>query len=177
MAGEIAVALIGGIVVGVNGLLKAEILKGTKTDLTEDVKKKVSEEGIYHITSKANAEKIMQSLFLAPTVGNNGDNGNHFLRSRDTGEYADYVYMFAGKPTLSKLISNLGNREGDGTIYAIKHTPDQFEINNYEQRLEDDALLYEGVLDLTNSHPEMVRMKIEKRKINRDFNGLSTRNS
>lgn len=75
--------------------------------------------------------------------------------------------MFAGKPDLINFAGNLAQKfceKNDGTIYAIRHKPDKFEIENYTQRLSDGAITYEGRLDLENSNPEIVRMKLDLQK-------------
>ena len=41
------------------GVIKTEYLKSKQLDLSEETKKKIFEEGIYHITTKESAEKIV----------------------------------------------------------------------------------------------------------------------
>lgn len=147
----------------ITGAVKTEILKSKQLELTDDVKKKINEEGIYHITSKESAEKIMNSGYILPSKG---VTNNHFTKSRYGSGFADLVYMFAGKPSEELFKTNLSHKlSKDGTIYAIKHTPNKFDINNYTERLEDSAITHEGRLDITNSNPELVRMKLEKGKL------------
>lgn len=134
--------------------------KSLQLDIDEKTKEIIQKEGIYHFTTKENAEKIMESGFLKPSEGKLN---NHFSKSRNGGEYANFVYMFAGKPNLISFAGNLAHRFGeqtDGTFYAIRHKPDNFEMANYTKRLSDGAITYEGRLDLENSHPEIVRMKM-----------------
>lgn len=133
----------------------AEKLKSMQLDINDKTKRKIEEEGIYHFTSKENAEKIIASGNILPTKG---ILNNHFSKSRDGSKFADYVYMFAGLPSDYDLTKNLPVfRNGDGTIYAVKHSPDKSDLENYTQRFEDGAITYEGVLNLQNSHPEIVR--------------------
>lgn len=142
------------------GLVRTELLKSKQLDLSEQVKSKITEEGLYHITTKEAAEQIVKSGYILPTKG---VMDNHFSKSRYGDGFANFAYMFAGKPSAELFKSNLSHRAcKDGTIYAVKHTPNQYEINNYTERLEDGAITYEGRLDITNSNPELVRMKFEK---------------
>lgn len=144
----------------ITGVVRTEILKSKHLDLSEEAKSKIAEEGIYHITSKEAAEQIVKSGYILPTKG---VKDNHFSKSRYGDNFADFVYMFAGKPSKELFKSNLSHRAcKDGTIYAVKHTPNQYDINNYTERLEDSAITYEGRLDIANSNPELVRMKFEK---------------
>lgn len=145
------------------GAVKTEYLKSKQLDLTEKVKEKILQEGLYHITSKENAEKIIESGYMLPSKG---VLNNHASKSRYGDNFADFVYMFAGKPTKELFSANLSHIAfKDGTFYAIKHTPNKFDINNYTERLEDGAIMYEGRLDIANSNPELVRMKFEKGNI------------
>ena len=140
--------------------LKTEYLKSQQMELSEEVKSKIQEEGLYHITSKESAMKIMESGFLLPTKG---VVGNHFSNSRYGDGFADFVYMFAGKPNIEMYSNNLSHQiSKDGTIYAVRYRPNEYDINNYTERLEDGAITHEGILDIANSKPEIVRMTIEK---------------
>ena len=137
------------------GYAKTVYLKSKQLELEDEVKDKILSEGLYHITSKENAENIVKSGYFIPTKG---VLKNHFSKSRYGDNFANLVYMFAGKPTKEIFQNNMGlSTFKDGTIYAVKHTPDVYELNNYTQRLEDSSVTYEGRLDITNSKPELVR--------------------
>ncbi len=143
--------------------LKTEYLKSQQMELSEEVKSKIQEEGLYHVTSKESAMKIMESGFLLPTKGLVD---NHFSKSRYGDGFADFVYMFAGKPTVEMYSNNLSHQVcKDGTIYAVRYRPNEYDINNYTERLEDGAITHEGILDIADSKPEIVRMTIEKGKL------------
>lgn len=145
------------------GSVRTEYLKSQQMELSDEVRKKIEEEGIYHITTKECAEKIVESGYLLPSKG---VLDNHFSKSRYGNGFADFAYMFAGKPTAELFKVNLSHRAmPDGTIYAVKHKPNKFDIENYTERLEDGAITHEGILDLSNSQPELVRMKMEKGKL------------
>ncbi|MBQ9659118.1 MAG: hypothetical protein IJV31_10220 [Clostridia bacterium] len=143
--------------------IRTEYLRSKQLDLEENIKKKIIEEGIYHFTSKENATKIMESEYIAPT---NGVGDNHFAKSRYGDNFAQFVYMFAGKPNANELSQNVAYKgTKDGTFYAIKYTPDKFELENFTQRLIDGAITYEGRLDIPKDQMKMVRFKIEKGKV------------
>ena len=144
-------------------VVKNEYVKSQQLELSEEVKTKIQEEGLYHVTSKDAAMKIMESGYLLPTKG---VMDNHFSKSRYGDDFADFVYMFAGKPTVEMYKNNLSHRVcEDGTIYALRYRPNQYDINNYTERMGDGAITHEGILDITNSSPEIVRMTIQKGKL------------
>ena len=62
----IEVALLG--VGGVKLLYNLEKIKSIQTNLDESTKRKILEEGIYHITTKENAENIVKSGFIMPSL-------------------------------------------------------------------------------------------------------------
>ena len=143
--------------------IRTEYLKSQQMELSEEVKTKIQEEGLFHVTSKESAMKIMESGFLLPTKGLAD---NHFSKSRYGDGFADFVYMFAGKPTVEMYSNNLSHQAcKDGTIYAVRYRPNEYDINNYTERLEDGAITHEGILDITDSKPEIVRMTIDKGKL------------
>lgn len=143
--------------------IRTEYLKSQQMELSEEVKTKIQEEGLFHVTSKESAMKIMESGFLLPTKGLAD---NHFSKSRYGDGFADFVYMFAGKPTVEMYSNNLSHQVcKDGTIYAVRYRPNEYDINNYTERLEDGAITHEGILDITDSKPEIVRMTIDKGKL------------
>ena len=145
------------------GAIRTEILKSKQLDLTDEVKDKIQREGLYHVTTKESAEKIMESGFLIPSKG---IMNNHFSRSRYGDHFTNLVYMFAGKPSPEMFKTNLSHRvSADGTIYAVKYEPDKFDMANFTERLEDGSITHEGRLDIVNSNPKLVRMKYEKGKL------------
>lgn len=147
----------------ITGAVRTEILKSKQLELTDEIKEKIANEGIYHITSKETAEQIVKTGYFLPSKG---IANNHFTKSRYGDGFANLVYMFAGKPSKELFNFNIGDKlSPDGTIYAVKHKPNKFELSNYKERLEDGALTYEGRLDISNSEPELVRMKWEKEKL------------
>lgn len=140
--------------------IRTEYLKSKQMELSEEVKNKIQQEGLYHITSKESAMKIMESGFLLPTKG---VIDNHFSKSRYGDGFADFVYMFAGKPSVEMYKNNLSHQVcKDGTFYAVRYRPNEYDINNYTERLEDGAITHEGILDIANSNPEIVRMTVVK---------------
>ncbi len=156
--------LLTGFAVGLlSSSVRTEYLKSQQMELSDGVRKKIEEEGLYHITTKESAEKIVESGYLLPSKG---VMDNHFSKSRYGDGFADFAYMFAGKPSPEMYKVNLSHRVcRDGTIYAVRHRPDKFDIENYTERLEDGAITHEGILDIANSEPELVRMKFEKGKL------------
>ena len=150
-----------GMMVGLlSAAIRTEYLKSQQMELSDEVRNVIEQEGLYHITTKEAAEKIMESGYLLPSKGLAD---NHFSKSRYGDGFSEFAYMFAGKPTAEMYKVNLSHRTcPDGTIYAVRYKPDKFDIENYTERLEDGAITHEGILDIANSKPELVRMKFEK---------------
>ena len=147
----------------VGTVVKSEYTKSKQLELSDEVKSKIQEEGVYHVTTKEAAMKIMESGYLLPTVGLTD---NHFAKSRYGDEFADFVYMFAGKPTVEMYKNNLSHQmTKDGSLYAIRYKPNEYDINNYTERYSDSAITHEGLLDISNSKPEIVRMTVQKGKL------------
>lgn len=148
-------------VIGV--ISKTERLKAKQLELSEAVRATIEKDGLFHITTKENAEKIIESGYLLPTKN---AIHNHFSMSRYGDGFADFVYMFAGSPSAEMFSRNLPNNVFEnGSIYAVRYKPDKFDINNFTERLEDGAITHEGLLDIANSNPELVRMRLEKGKL------------
>lgn len=142
---------------------RQEILKGMHVDLDEKTKEKILSEGIYHFTKKSYAESIVKTGFYLPSKGLVN---NHFSKGKD-GKFAKFVYMFGGKPDPYMFGKNLNNSmaDKDGTFYAVRHYPDKYDLDNYMQRIEDGAIMYEGRLDVKHNKPEIARFKMEKGQI------------
>lgn len=144
-------------------LYENEKKKSKQLEMAEETKAKIQEEGLYHVTTKEAAQAIMESGFLLPTKG---IVDNHFSKTRYGDEFADFVYMFAGKPTVEMYKNNLSHQvTKDGSIYAIRYRPNEYDINNYTERYSDGAITHEGILDISNSKPEIVRMTVQKGKL------------
>lgn len=144
-------------------LYKNEKRKSELVEMTDDVKAKIEEEGLYHVTTKEAAQAIMKSGYLLPT---RGVIDNHFAKSRYGDGFADFVYMFAGKPSVEMYKNNLAHQiTKDGSIYAIRYRPNEYDINNYTERMCDGAITHEGLLDISTSKPEVVRMTVQKGKL------------
>lgn len=145
------------------GGLTNEYLSSKQLDLSEEARQRILEEGIYHFTTKENAEKIIQSGYL---MTSKGLVANHFSKSRYGDKFADFVYMFGGKPKVADLMNNVDKALAeDGTFYAVRFRPNKFDINNFNERLSDGAVTHEGRLDIANSEPEIVRLQIRDNKV------------
>lgn len=142
---------------------RQEVLKAMHVELDNETKNKIMTEGIYHFTTKACAESIVKTGFYIPSKGLLN---NHFAKGK-SGRFASFVYMFGGKPNPYLFGKNLNDSmaEKDGTFYAVRHYPDKYDLNNYMQRIEDGAIMYEGRLDVKHNKPEIARFKMEKGKI------------
>ena len=86
-----------GMMVGLlSAAIRTEYLKSQQMELSDEVRNVIEQEGLYHITTKEAAEKIMESGYLLPSKGLAD---NHFSKSRYGDGFAEFAYMFAGKPT------------------------------------------------------------------------------
>lgn len=107
---------------------------------------KIVNNGLYHITSKENAFKIMASETLNPS-GHINSLG------------VKKVFFFAGIPSLNELSSNAAFELNNETLYAIKVTPSHEEMINFKTRIyNDQAITYEGQYKLNKNSSKIVEL-------------------
>lgn len=111
-----------------------------------DTFNKVVNEGLYHITSKDNANSIIESGQLKPSGHVNS------LGTKKT-------FFFAGIPTLEELTTNAAFELNNETLYAIKVNPSYLEMASFKTRIYNDkAIAYEGDYRLTKENSEQVEL-------------------
>lgn len=148
-----------------NDFLKVEYMKSKTRGLTDSEKQEFSEDEsrrFLHFTSKENAEKIMQSGFLLPSKG---VIKNHFTRKIESdgkSKNMESVYMFDSKAlNVQDYIRNLPNKmspsNGCYEYYAISTKPNVHEIENFQKRAQDGAILYDGRMDIDGTDTKLTK--------------------
>lgn len=148
-----------------NDALRVEYLKSKIRGLTDREKREFSEDEsrrFLHFTSKKNAEKIMQSGFLVPTKG---VIKNHFTRKIESdgkSKNMEAVYMFDSKElSVEDYIRNLpftrSPYNGCFEYYAISTRPNVHEIENFQKRAQDGAILYDGRMDIDGTDTKLTK--------------------
>lgn len=148
-----------------NDAFRVEYLKSKTRGLTDSEKREFSEDEsrrFLHFTSKENAGKIMQSGFLLPTKG---VIKNHFTRKIDSdgkSKNMESVYMFDSKEfSVEDYIRNLPFKRspynGCFEYYAISTKPNKHEIENFQKRAHDGAILYDGRMDIDGTDTKLTK--------------------
>lgn len=137
-----------------------EFTKTQHFSLEKDTKEKILNEGLYHFTSQENANRIAKEGYFLPSKG---IFNNHFGKEK--------VYMFGGLPDVDDFSKNLpydmnpflsGNLE----FFAVKVQPNALELSKFKERLQDNAIVYEGRYELPSN-----RTKVENIVLDLDEKG------
>jgi len=128
--------------------------KFAKFNLTEEDKKYLKENHLYHCTkSKDVATTIIKSGYLKPATGIN-KNINSYGHA--------CVCLFGGIPTPESFMKNLNEniyREPDKITYAIELMVNEKELSNYKSRkINDEAIIYEGYCVLPKDRAKVVEI-------------------
>lgn len=148
-----------------NDLIKVEYMKSKTRGLTDSEKREFSEDEnrcFLHFTSKENAEKIMQSGFLIPTKGVLNNHFTKKIKSDGKSKNMESVYMFDSKEfSVEDYILNLpitrSPYNGCFEYYAIKTRPNAHEIENFQKRAQDGAILYDGRMDIDGTDTKLTK--------------------
>lgn len=111
-----------------------------------DTYNKIINNGLYHVTSKENALKIINDGVLNPSGYINS------LGNKKT-------FFFAGIPTLNDLSTNCAYELNNETLYAIKIKPNHNEMSEFKTRVyNDQSIVYEGDYKLDKTNSEIVEL-------------------
>ena len=132
-----------------------EFTKTQHYNLEENTKEKILSDGLYHFTSKEVANKIVQDKFFRPTKG---------ILNNHLGK--DKVYMFAGMPDMASFFKNLPAKlspfvTGNLEFSAVKLNPNEQELANFKERLQDSAVVYEGRYDIGENRARAVELVVD----------------
>lgn len=136
------------------------LAKHYRTNLDDNVKDKIIEEGMYHFTDKESALKIKESEVLYPAT----KTLSKYINSYGT----PVACMFAGLPDIENYAKNVSKASGKTNPYAnpcmvataVKISPENKEqLKNYKIRnIADNAVLYEGYCVLPHERVSVEKM-------------------
>lgn len=158
-------AVLGGSVKIANDAFRIEAMKSKTRGLTDDEKQEfIQDKGrrFLHFTSKKSAEQIMQAGCILPTKG---VIKNHFTRKLGgdgKSKNMESVYMFDSKAlNVEDYIRNLPKSRspynGCFEYYAISTRPNEYEIENFQKRAYDGAILYDGRMDIDGTDTKLTK--------------------
>ena len=119
----------------------------TKLDKSQEIKKEALNQGLYHITSEENCDKILKSGHIKPS------NIISSLGRKKT-------FFFAGAPNFDVLSQNVDISQYEFSAIKIKPTEEQ--IEQYKVRkYRDNAVIYEGQCNLDDKQVEKVNLVLD----------------
>lgn len=158
-------AIFGGSAKVLNDALRVENMKSKTRGLTDEEKQEFIEDKdrrFLHFTSKENADQILQAGCILPTKG---VIKNHFTRKIDSdgkSKNMESVYMFDSKAlNVEDYIRNLPKDRspfnGCFEYYAVSTRPNEHEIENFQKRAYDGAILYDGRMDIDKTDTKLTK--------------------
>ena len=119
----------------------------TKIDKSQEIKKEALNQGLYHITSDENCDKILKSGHIKPS------NIISSLGRRKT-------FFFTGTPNFDVLSQNVDINQYEFSAIKIKPTEEQLE--QYKVRkYRDNAVIYDGQCNLDDKQVEKVKLVLD----------------
>ena len=133
--------------VAVNSAILATRAINTKID--EEMKDKILDDGLYHVTTAENAEKIMESGHIRPSG---------IILSGGTKK----CFFFAGLPSYRDLSSNCASEATKYEFKAIKLLPNNEELSKFRQRsYNDDSITFKGKCELPEERTQVVDLVLD----------------
>ena len=124
-------------------------LKMKYVKIENQAKENILENGLYHFTSKENAEKILEDGYIRPS-------------GRILSLGSKKTFFFAGIPDLSMLRENIADSANQYEWTAIKINPDENDIANYKIRAYDDnSVIFKGTCNLNNKKVKKVELVLD----------------
>lgn len=166
--------ILGGSAVVAKDALTIEYLKSKMIDLSDEEKQDFlnnENRRFLHFTSEKSAKQIMKSGFLIPTKGKIK---NHFTKKIDENgkkKDSEMVYMFDSKYfNMDEYIKNLPMKRspyaGIYEYYAVSMSPNKYSINSFKRRVQDNAITYDGRLDINGTDTKLSKFVIDLDKEN-----------
>ena len=138
-----------------SGVSIASRMVHTKVEKDKQVTDKILSDGIYHITSIENANKIIDSGHIRPS-------SNLISMGRKK------CFFFAGTPDYDQICSNCASSATKYEFSAIKVMPNKDELASFKQRsLNDGAITFIGKCDLPEDRANIVQMVLDLDKDNK----------
>ena len=125
------------------------VLKKIYVDIEGQTKKDILKNGLYHITKRENAEKIMRDGHINPS-GKLASLG----RKR--------TFFFAGCPTIELLRENVAGSSEQFEWTAINVRPDEKDLENYKiRKYDDNSVTCKGKCELEEGKVRMVELCLD----------------
>ena|GEM_PF-1287668 len=119
----------------------------TKLDKSKEIREEALNQGLYHITSEENCDKILKSGHIKPS------NIISSLGRRKT-------FFFAGTPNFDALSQNVSITQYE--FNAIKVKPTEEQLEQYKVRkYRDNAVIYDGQCNLDDKQVEKVKLVLD----------------
>ncbi|MCI8347398.1 MAG: metallophosphoesterase [Bacilli bacterium] len=135
----------------------------TKLGNNTSLVNKCTKEGIYHITSEENANKIISSKNIKAS------NAATSFGSKKT-------FFFSGIPTVENVALNLDDIPAKVTAIKTKPTVQDLQSDNFKYRIDDKAITYKGDYNLEGKKVEKAYLclfeengKLEYKEVSKDF--------
>lgn len=123
--------------------------RAINTKIQDKMKEKILTNGLYHVTTEENAEKIMESGYIKPS--------NNFLSLG-----SKKCFFFAGTPSYKDLSSNCASEATKYEFKAIKLSPNEEELSKFKQRsFNDDSITFKGKCNLPKERAEIVDLVLD----------------
>ena len=123
--------------------------RAINTKIEQDMRNKILADGLYHVTTAENAEKIMESGHIRPS-------------SNILSLGSKKCFFFAGLPSYRDLSSNCASEASKYEFKAIKILPNSEELSNFRQRsFNDDSITFKGRCDLPEERTQIVDLVLD----------------
>ena len=127
-------------------------LKSVYVKIENQMKQNILQNGLYHITSEENAEKIMNDGQINPS---------NWIASLGKPK----TFFFAGIPTIGQLMENVAGAAGQFEITAINVQLDENDIKKYRIRaLDDNSVVCKGACKLQPGKVKKVSLVLDMDK-------------
>ena len=125
------------------------VLKKIYVDIEGQTKKDILKNGLYHITKRENAEKIMRDGHINPS---------NWLASMGRKR----TFFFAGCPTIELLRENVAGSSEQFEWTAINVRPDEQDLENYKiRKYDDNSVTCKGKCELEEGKVRMVELCLD----------------
>jgi len=123
--------------------------RAINTKIEQDMKDKILDEGLYHVTTAENAQKIIESGHIKPS-------------SNILSLGSKKCFFFAGLPSYKDLASNCASEAAKYEFKAVKLNPNSEELSKFRQRaFNDDSITFKGRCDLPEERTEVVDLVLD----------------
>ncbi len=123
--------------------------RAINTKIEKDMREKILTDGLYHVTTDENAQKIMESGHIRPS---------NIILSGGTRK----CFFFAGLPSYRDLASNCASEATKYEFKAIKLNPNNEELSKFRQRsFNDDSITFKGKCELPEERTQVVDLVLD----------------